>query len=65
MITAWVFFFDPRVGRHLFIECNGSAFDSTDPKSWGLHEDCRIELVLHRASFMNAWVEGKERGNRA
>lgn len=58
MITAWVFYYSERYGRHVFAECEGSDFRSTRPEDWGLGEDVSILLVLQKASFLQAYLYG-------
>ena len=61
MITAWVLYRNIESDVYSFEERNGMDYLSTDPAAWGLnnarHE---ILLVMQKASFIQAWVKGKE-----
>jgi hypothetical protein len=58
MITAWVYYYDGN--RFKFEQLNSSgSFASTNPKDWGLSEECSINLVLQNASFIQAWIDGE------
>lgn len=60
MISAWLFFYDPKVPGYKFEERHGASFQDTNPESWGLHKGCMIMLVLQKAQFLGAWVFGDE-----
>lgn len=57
MIRAWVLYLD-ELEKLKFKELDGESFESTDPKKWGLDEKCDIILAFHKASFLQAWLEG-------
>lgn len=59
MFHAWVFWYDPLGKKHYFEERQGDDHRSTDPTAWGLSKDCTILLVLQKASFIAAFVQGK------
>ena len=59
MITAWVYYLTDT-GEFKFSELQGTAFDSTNPEDWGQPKDTLILLVLQKASFLSAFVKGKQ-----
>lgn len=59
MINAWVLYFDFKLDQFYFKELTGSSFESKEPKDWGLDENTTIVLVLQKAQFLSAWVQGR------
>jgi len=58
VISAWVLYLDIHGDFH-FEQCEGTDFTSTNPTDWGLVKANEIILVFQRASFIQAWIEGK------
>lgn len=56
MIRAWILYYNGNM--YLFEERDGTDHASTDPEDWGLPPDYDILLVLQKASFMQAWLDG-------
>lgn len=60
MITAWVLYYDTVNEVYHLSELQGTSFESIAPEDWGLARNYNIVLVLHHASFMQAWIEGEQ-----
>ncbi len=63
MIRAWILYEDLTARVTIFEERDGERFDANDPTDWGLpnDEDYYIILVLQKAQFLGAWVEGERK----
>ena len=60
MIKAWVFYYNSFEDTYHFEELDGIGFDKMHPNNWGLPAKAKVLLVLQKAQFLGAWVEGNK-----